>query len=93
VIALLSGVEGCVQALGVPAVQSAVAQAAPEGRAAAAQGLAGAGNLTMGAITAFSAGPIYGNLGPEWMFCIAATVGAALTVLAMLKRATRSTAS
>lgn len=92
VIALLSGVEGCIQALGVPAVQSAVARAAPEGRAAAAQGLAGAGNLTMGAITAFSAGPMYGNLGPEWMFCIAAAVGAVLTVLAMLQRPARSAA-
>lgn len=86
VIAVLSGVEGCIQALGVPAVQSAVARAAPEGRAAAAQGLAGAGNLAMGAVTAFSAGPIYGNLGPGWMFGIAASVGAVLTVLAVIQR-------
>lgn len=90
VIALLSGVEGCIQALGVPAVQSAVARAAPEGRAAAAQGLAGAGNLAIGTVTAFSAGPIYGQLGAGWMFSIAATLGAVLTVLAVVQRGHRA---
>ena len=71
VIVLLSAVEGCVQALGVPASQSMVAQAAPPGRAAAAQGLAGSGNLLIGAVTAYSAGSMYEHWGSEWMFTAA----------------------
>ncbi|MFZ9629067.1 MAG: MFS transporter [Ilumatobacteraceae bacterium] len=85
VIVLLSGVEGVVQALGIPAVQAAVASSAPEGRAGAAQGLAGAGNLAMGALTAFSAGPIYAGLGSEGMFAIAALGTLAVTGLALVQ--------
>ena len=69
----LSAVEGSLQALAVPASQAMVAQGAPVGRAAAAQGLAGAANLLVAAVTAYLAGGIYGALGPEWMFTIAGT--------------------
>lgn len=85
VIVLLSGVEGVIQALGIPAVQAAVAGSAPEGRAGAAQGLAGAGNLAMGAATAFAAGPIYASLGSGWMFCTAAAGTLLMVGLALLQ--------
>jgi len=81
VIVLLSAVEGCIQALGVPASQSMVAQAAPEGRAAAAQGLAGSGNLLIGATTAYAAGSMYEHWGSEWMFSVA---GAGVALFAVL---------
>ena len=83
VIVLLSAVEGCIQALGVPASQSMVAQAAPPGRAAAAQGLAGSGNLLIGAVTAYSAGSMYEHWGPAWMFTAAGS-GVALFALLSL---------
>ncbi len=73
VIVALSAVEGCTQALAVPASQAMVAHGAPPGRAAAAQGLAGAATLLVAAITAYLAGGMYGALGPEWMFVIAGT--------------------
>lgn len=84
VIVLLSAVEGVIQALGIPAVQASIARAAPEGRAAAAQGLAGSSNLAVGAITAFSAGSLYA-IGPEWVFGVAATGVFAFTALAALQ--------
>ena len=71
VILLVTAVEGCLQALGVPASQSMVASAAPLGRAAAAQGLAGGANLLIAAITAYSSGSLYKMVGPEWMYSIA----------------------
>jgi sugar phosphate permease len=94
VIVLLSAVEGVIQALGIPAVQAAVARSAPEGRAGAAQGLAGASNLAIGAVTAFSAGSLYA-LGAEWVFGVAATGVLAFTALAVLQNraATRAPAT
>ena len=71
VILALTAVEGCLQALGVPASQSMVAAAAPLGRTAAAQGLAGGSNLLIAAITAYSSGSLYKLVGPEWMYSIA----------------------
>lgn len=71
VILVLTAIEGCLQALGVPASQSMVASAAPLGRAAAAQGLAGGSNLLIAAITAYSSGSLYKLVGPEWMYSIA----------------------
>lgn len=79
VIVGLSAVEGIIQAIGIPAVQSTVARSAPVGRAAAAQGLAGSSNLAVGAVTAFASGPIYGRFGSEGVFC-AAAVGIVLFV-------------
>lgn len=82
-IVCLSAVEGVIQSFGGPASQAVVAHAAPKGRAAAAQGLAGAGSLMVGAITAYAAGPMYNGLGPAWMFAsagvgIVAIAGAAV---------------
>lgn len=82
-IVALSGVEGSIQALGIPAAQAAVARAAPTGRAGAAQGLAGASNLLIGATTAFAAGPIYQEFGPAWMFVIAGTGVLAFALLGL----------
>jgi MFS family permease len=81
VILALTAFEGCLQALGVPASQSMVASSAPPGRAAAAQGLAGGGNLLIAAISAYSAGSLYKLLGPEWLYSIA---GIGVVVFAML---------
>jgi predicted MFS family arabinose efflux permease len=86
VILLVSAVEGCLQALGVPASQSMVAAAAPQGRAAAAQGLAGGANLLIAAITAYSAGSLYELVGPEWMYSIAG-IGVVLFALLSLWQA------
>lgn len=81
VILVLTAVEGCLQALGVPASQAMVAGAAPEGRAAAAQGLAGGSNLLVAAITAYSAGALYKLLGAGWLYSIA---GIGVAVFALL---------
>ncbi len=86
VIVGLSALEGMVQAIGVPASQAVVASGAPVGRAAAAQGLAGAGNLFIAAITAYAAGAMYKGLGPEWMFTIAGCGVAVFAMLAMTQR-------
>ncbi|MDO8390031.1 MAG: MFS transporter [Actinomycetota bacterium] len=73
IIVGVSAIEGSLQALAVPASQALVAAGAPIGRAAAAQGLAGASNLLVAAVTAYAAGGLYGAVGPEWMFLIAGT--------------------
>lgn len=86
VIVVLSGVEGIIQALGVPAAQAVVADGAPRGRAAAAQGLAGSGNLLIGAVTGYLAGPMYQALGPKWMFPIAGLGVVAFGALAVAQR-------
>jgi MFS family permease len=62
-VILLNVVEGVVQALAYPAAAAAVAIAAPEGRASAAQGLAGAAGLLMAALIAFTSPIIYGYFG------------------------------
>ena len=82
----LSAVEGLVQAIGVPAAQAVVAEGAPRGRAAAAQGLAGSGNLLIAAITAYSAGTLYKHVGPAWMFSIAGTGVVCFGTMALTQR-------
>jgi MFS family permease len=64
-------IEGSVQALGVPASQAFVAQAAPLGRASAAQGLAGSMNLLAAAVSAFTAPIIYERWGAGVTFSAA----------------------
>jgi len=86
VILGLTVVEGCMQAVGVPASQSIVAAAAPPGRTAAAQGLAGGSNLLIAAITAYSAGALYKLVGPGWLYSIAGC-GVALFALLSLWQA------
>ena len=81
VILVLTAFEGCLQALGVPASQSMVAAAAPVGRTAAAQGLAGGRNLLIAAITAYSAGSLYKLVGAGWLYSIA---GAGVALFALL---------
>ena len=81
VILVLTAFEGCLQALGVPASQSMVASAAPVGRTAGAQGLAGGANLFIAAISAYSAGSLYKLLGAGWMYSIA---GAGVALFACL---------
>lgn len=54
-------VEGIVGALSIPAAQSLIAQTAPKGRAAAAQGLAGSGDLLAATIVALIAPVLYGS--------------------------------
>ncbi len=85
----LSAIEGMVQALGVPAAQAVVADGAPAGRAAAAQGLAGSGNLLIGTTTAYLAGPMYAAIGPAWMFSIAGAGVVFFAALALAQRERR----
>jgi predicted MFS family arabinose efflux permease len=81
VILVLTAVEGCLQALGVPASQSMVANAAPLGRASAAQGLAGGSTLLVATVTAYSAGTLYKLVGPGWLYSIA---GCGVALFALL---------
>lgn len=83
IVVIVSAVEGSIQALGVPASQAVVAEGAPKGRAAAAQGLAGSGNLLVGATTGYIAGPMYQALGPRWMFSLAGAGVVLFGVLAL----------
>lgn len=53
-------VEGIIGALSIPAAQSLIAQVAPKGRAAAAQGLAGSGDLLAATIVSLIAPWLYG---------------------------------
>ena len=88
-VVLLSGVEGVVQALGAPSAQALVAAGAPTGRAAAAQGLAGAGSLMVGTTAAYMAGALYEHLGSTGMFAIAGGGIALFTLLALAQGRTR----
>jgi MFS family permease len=54
-------VEGVIGALTIPAAQSLMAQVAPKGRASAAQGLSGAGDLTAGVLMSLIAPVLYGS--------------------------------
>jgi predicted MFS family arabinose efflux permease len=82
-LALVTVVEAVFQALAVPAAQAAMADAAPIGRAAAAQGLAGATQLAGAALSAFVAAPVYGRWGAEVVFTGAALVLVAIAAVAM----------
>ena len=77
-IVLFGTVEGLVGAVALPAAQSLMARAAPEGRAAAAQGLMGAGDLSTAALVSLIAPTIYGSAGPEATFAAAAGAMAVL---------------
>jgi hypothetical protein len=75
--------EGAVQAIAAPGAQLAVARAAPEGRAAAAQGLAGATQLAGATVAALLAAPIYGAWGPGVVFGLVAGVVAVVGLVAL----------
>jgi MFS family permease len=83
-LAVVSSVEATFQALAVPAAQAAMADAAPEGRAAAGQGLAGATQLAGAALSAFVAAPVYGRWGAEMVFLGAGVVLLLIGVVAVL---------
>lgn len=53
-------VEGTIGALSIPATQSLMASVAPEGRASAAQGLSGSGDLLAATLMSFIAPALYG---------------------------------
>lgn len=70
-------VEGLIGAVSIPAAQSLMAQVAPTGRAAAAQGLAGSGDLLTATLMSLAAPAIYGASGPLATFGFAAALMAA----------------
>lgn len=67
-------VEGIIGAVSIPAAQSLMAQVAPKGRAAAAQGLAGSGDLLIATLMSLVAPIIYGASGPLATFGFAAAL-------------------
>ena len=88
-VVVLSGIEGVVQSLGAPAAQALVASGAPTGRAAAAQGLAGAGSLVVGVVAAYMAGALYESIGARGMFAIAGGGIALFMAIALAQGRTR----
>jgi MFS family permease len=81
-------VEGVAQALGVPAAAALVAVAAPVGRAAAAQGLAGAINQASAAIVAFASPAAYSRWGGQGTFALTAVLVLLVTIAAAVLRRT-----
>jgi predicted MFS family arabinose efflux permease len=84
VITAMFAFEGAAQALGVPASQTFVAQAAPVGRASAAQGLSGAMNLLGATASAFAGPAVYGAWGAGAAFGGAAVLVALAGITARL---------
>lgn len=84
-------VEGVIGALSIPATQSLMASVAPKGRAAAAQGLAGSGDLIAATLMSLVAPILYGAYGPETTFGVAAglMVLSAIAVALMLRESAR----
>jgi hypothetical protein len=74
--------EGLVQASVIPAALSAIAKAAPVGRASAAQGLSGAVNVFGQMVAAFIAPSIYGAYGAFITFFVVAIGIAAIASIA-----------
>lgn len=74
-------IEGTIGAIALPAAQSLMARTAPEGRASAAQGVLGAGDLMTATIFALIAPIIYGAYGSRGAFF---TAGAIMTVLLLI---------
>jgi MFS family permease len=87
-------VEGVIGALSIPATQSLMAQVAPHGRASAAQGLNGTGDLIAGSIMSLLAPVIYGSHGPEATFTFAAVLMVLCgTAVALMLRTTADSRS
>jgi MFS family permease len=74
--------EAVVQAGANPAAQTVVAQSAPPGRAAAAQGLAGATTVLTAAVVALVASTLYGAFGPEVVFTTVAAASGSCALMA-----------
>ena len=81
-------VEGVVGAMSIPAAQSLMAQVAPKGRAAAAQGLAGSGDLLTATFMSLISPAIYGAAGPlaTFGFATALIVLGGMGVALMLRK-------
>ena len=87
-------VEGVVGSLSIPATQSLMAQVAPHGRASAAQGLNGTGDLIAGSIMSLIAPVIYGSYGAEATFTFAAVLMVLCgTAVALMLRTTADSRS
>jgi MFS family permease len=67
-------IEGSIGAIALPAAQSLMARTAPEGRASAAQGVLGAGDLMTATVFALIAPAIYGASGARGTFFSAAGI-------------------
>lgn len=78
-------IEAGAQALAYPALQMAVAAAAPPGRLAAAQGLIGATNMAVAAVVSFLAAWGYGVSGPSTVFTACALAVAAIGVTVAIR--------
>ena len=87
-------VEGVVGSLSIPATQSLMAQVAPHGRASAAQGLNGTGDLIAGSIMSLIAPIIYGSHGAGATFTFAAVLMVICgTAVALMLRTTADSRS
>jgi MFS family permease len=87
-------VEGSIGALSIPATQSLMAAVAPKGRASAAQGLNGSGDLLAGTIMSFIAPALYGSYGPGATFGFAAALMTICgTAVALMLRTTTVTST
>lgn len=78
--------EAVVSAVALPATQTVTANAAPPGRAASTQGLAGATSVLTMAVVALVSSALYGAYGPRTTFISVAITGA---VIALIARALR----
>ena len=83
ILVVLSVIEGVVAAAAFPACQSAMARACKSYEQALGQGLAGGASFAIGGIMAVVAAPLYGSIGPEWTFGIAALVVFGIWVYAL----------
>jgi MFS family permease len=88
-------VEGVVGALSIPAAQSLIAQTAPKGRATAAQGLAGSGDLLAATIVSLIAPALYGSSEDYGSIIVFGFVAALMTIcgtaVALMLRTTAAT--
>lgn len=79
--------EGIAQAVAYPATVAAVAKAAPDGRASAAQGLSGSAGLVGAMIMAFTMPSVYGRYGATVTFGSVFVLMVALTATAAILHA------
>jgi MFS family permease len=74
--------EGAASAVTSPAIQSTMAKVAPPGRATAAQGLMGAGDLVAATIVSFIAPALYDLDSVKWLFTAIVAVSIVMLMLA-----------
>lgn len=87
-------VEGTIGAMSIPATQSLMASVAPLGRASAAQGLNGSGDLLAGTLMSLIAPALYGSFGPGATFGFAGVLMVICgTTVALMLRTTAASRS